>query len=265
MLIAVNGYRLYFESSGTGTPVVVLDAGLNYGVGLWRLVQPAVATFTHVCSYDRVGMGKSDPAPRPYSSSELADDLWALLANTGVEGPFVLVGHSFGGLTVRLFAHKHASVVVGMVLVDTPHPEHLVRWLDAFPPQGPEEHPEMTESRAEFTRIVQGIEDPPPGPGEVVLSTCLADARMTGPFGDLPLAIVSAGRPGKYPPDFPQDVAQRVDAFGREMQRDLTRLSTRSVYLIAEQSGHLVPQDQPRIVVEAIRQIVESARHQNAR
>lgn len=75
--------------------------------------------------------------------------------------------------------------------------------------------------------------------------------------------MVSAGRPGEYPPDFPKDIAHRVDAFGRELQRDLTGLSTRSVHLIAEKSGHMIPQDEPEIVVEAIRQIVETARNKD--
>jgi pimeloyl-ACP methyl ester carboxylesterase len=263
MLIDVNGYRLWFQSAGTGTPVVVLDAGLNAGAASWDLVQPAVATFTQVCSYDRIGMGKSDPAQRPYSSSELADDLWMLLANAGIAGPFIVVGHSFGGLTVRCFARKHPDVVVGMVLVDSPHPDHLVLWLDEFPPQAPDEHPEMTQSRAEFIQMLRDRDDLPPGPAGVALGRCLADTRAAGSFGDLPLVVVSAGRSGEYPADFPEELAARIYAFGHELQHDLIRLSTRSVQLIAERSGHLIPQDQPEIVVEAIRQVVEIARDED--
>ena len=102
-------------NDGLVSGIFVLDAGLGWGVDLWSLVQPAVASFTRVCSYDRVGM----------------------------------------------------------VLVDTPHPDHLLRWLVEFPPAGPDEHPEMTESRAEFTQIIQGTSVPPPGPGQVDLAACI--------------------------------------------------------------------------------------------
>lgn len=120
-LIDVGGYRLHLVRAGAGGPAVVLDAGLA-GFSLdWGLVTPAVATFTTVCAYDRAGYGWSDPGPLPRTSSRIASELHALLHRAGVEPPYVLVGHSFGGFNVRLFADYYPDEVAGMVLVDVSH------------------------------------------------------------------------------------------------------------------------------------------------
>jgi pimeloyl-ACP methyl ester carboxylesterase len=120
-LIDVVGYRLHINSTGEGTPAVVLDAGVCDCSLNWCLVQPEVAKFTRVCSYDRAGMGWSDAGPSPRTSEVIVRELHTLLTNAGIAGPYVLVGHSFGGYNVRLFAHDYPEEVVGLVLVDSAH------------------------------------------------------------------------------------------------------------------------------------------------
>ncbi len=121
-LIDVGGRRLHLHCTGTGSPVVVLEAG-NLSFSLqWAWVQPAVATFTRVCSYDRAGYGWSDPASWPPTAGRQADDLHDLLAVAGERAPYVLVGHSYGADVVRAFASRHADSVAGAVLVDPAHP-----------------------------------------------------------------------------------------------------------------------------------------------
>src|ERR1700691_2336881 len=116
--VDVGGYQLHINCTGEGTPVVVLDSGLGDSYVSWIKVQPQVAKFTQVCSYDRAGLGYSDNSPRRRTSKVMAEELHTLLHNAGVEPPYVLVGHSMGGYNVRLFTSLYRSEVVGMVLVD---------------------------------------------------------------------------------------------------------------------------------------------------
>lgn len=103
-LVSVGERRLWIACSGEGGPTVVMDAGVNSGSQVWKLVQPDIVAVTRVCVYDRAGLGRSDPIPRPRTSQEVVDDLHGLLTNAGVAAPYVLVAHSFGGLNVRLYA-----------------------------------------------------------------------------------------------------------------------------------------------------------------
>jgi pimeloyl-ACP methyl ester carboxylesterase len=121
-LVDIGGRRLHLYCAGTGSPVVVAEAGnLSFSMQ-WAWVQPTVASFTRVCSYDRAGYGWSDPAPWPPTAGRQAEDLFNLLTVAGERSAFVLVGHSYGAYVVRAFARSHADSVTGVVLVDPAHP-----------------------------------------------------------------------------------------------------------------------------------------------
>ncbi len=115
----VGTLSLHLVCLGDGSPTVVLDAGLGQDAKTWAPVQPDIARFTRVCAYDRAGMGTSSPAARPHTNRQMADELNSLLSAAKIPGPFVLVGHSMGGVNVRLFASKHPENVSAMVLVDS--------------------------------------------------------------------------------------------------------------------------------------------------
>jgi pimeloyl-ACP methyl ester carboxylesterase len=118
--VQVGGHAVYYDCTGTGSPTVVLDAGSPETSAAWRWVQPAIARVTRVCSYDRAGLGQSAPAPEgmPRSALTQARELHELLARAGVAGPYVVVGHSWGGLIAQVFAHTYPRVVAGAVLLD---------------------------------------------------------------------------------------------------------------------------------------------------
>src|SRR5947207_15639043 len=120
-LVDLGGYRLHLWCTGDGAPAVILDAGLGGTSAGWGFVQPEVARFTRVCSYDRAGMGYSDPGPSPRTARRIVHELAQLLDRAGISGPLVLVGASIGGLFVRVFASEHGERVVGLVLVDASH------------------------------------------------------------------------------------------------------------------------------------------------
>ncbi len=120
--VDVSGHKLFIACSGTGSPTVVLEGGLGQGSDYFALVAPAVATTTRVCAYDRAGHGRSEPATGPQDGVAIARDLHALLAASGNHGPYILAGHSSGGLYMRFFAASYSSEVAGVVLLDAQSP-----------------------------------------------------------------------------------------------------------------------------------------------
>jgi pimeloyl-ACP methyl ester carboxylesterase len=130
-LVDVGGYRLHLDCTGeatAGQPTVILET-LSGGISAyWGWVQPAVAQTTRVCSYDRAGRAWSDPSPHPLTLEQTVTDLHTLLTNAGVPGPYVLVGHSIGGIYVREFATRYPDEVAGLVLVDAAHPQQFERF-----------------------------------------------------------------------------------------------------------------------------------------
>jgi len=117
-LVAANGTRLNLYCMGSGSPTVVFESGWEDWAPSWSKVQPEVAKWTRACSYDRAGAGFSDPGPMPRTSVRIADELHRALHNAGAKGPYILVGHAFGGDIVRTFADRYMREVAGMVLVD---------------------------------------------------------------------------------------------------------------------------------------------------
>lgn len=126
-LVDVGGYGLHIYCTGTGTPTVVLDAAFPGTVSNWAWVQPEVTKTTRVCAYDRAGLGWSDRGPMPRDARQHAHELQALLAKGAIPGPYVLVGHSLGGLSVRMFADQYPDKVAGMVLIEATNPDSWKR------------------------------------------------------------------------------------------------------------------------------------------
>jgi pimeloyl-ACP methyl ester carboxylesterase len=118
-LVSANGTRLNFYCMGAGSPTVVFDSGWGDWAPIWALVQPRVAAWTRACSYDRAGAGFSDAGPMPRTSVRIADELHSALHNAGIEGPYVLVGSSFGGNNIRVFADRYMTEIAGLVFVES--------------------------------------------------------------------------------------------------------------------------------------------------
>ena len=119
-LVDVGGYRLHINCTGTGSPTVVIDAGLGDWSTTWGgYVQPEVAKTARVCTYDRAGMGWSEAGPLPRDAGQIAKELHTLLQNANIPGPYIMVGHSLGGLPVRVFVHDYASEIAGVVLIES--------------------------------------------------------------------------------------------------------------------------------------------------
>ncbi|MCI0901016.1 MAG: alpha/beta hydrolase, partial [Chloroflexi bacterium] len=202
-LVDVGGHRLNIRCSGEGNPTVILSSGLASGIHDWKPVEERVSAFTLVCSYDRSGLGESDAAEGVPTSQTAADNLHSLLAGAGITGPVVLVGHSYGGLVVQLFAAQHSEKTAGVVLVDSLHKDNLVSAAEILGDQ----------TMAVFMGAVRA------NPEGVDLAASLDQVRVSGNLGDLPLTVITAGRPN-LPPFIDEKIRGRLAGSWLDSQRD---------------------------------------------
>jgi pimeloyl-ACP methyl ester carboxylesterase len=276
-LVDVGGYKMHIDCTGEGSPTVILDSGLGDTYVSWRKVQPQIAKFTRVCSYDRAGIGYSDSSSQPRTSKVVAGELHALLQAAGIAPPYILVGHSMGGYNVRLYASLYRNEVAGMVLVDASHPDQDNR----LPPEL--KKMEGTSQReAEFLEYTMpfgvprliGICDDEPvqraaecnwhSAREVVAELkafpeSAAQTAASGSLGDMPLAVLSHD-PDKPSVELPAELAKPTSDAWVKMQEELTHLSTRGTQVIAKNSMHYIQIDRPDVVIGAIRGVVDQAR-----
>jgi pimeloyl-ACP methyl ester carboxylesterase len=260
MLVDVGGRRLYINCMGEGGPTVILEHGMATESGSWATVQQAVAVFTRVCAFDRAGRGKSDPAPTPRTSEDMVADLHTLLANAHVPGPYILAGNSLGGFNARIFAHKYPDEVVGLVLVDSMHADQFARIEKALPPETPQDPEDFKAFRQSFT---QDYKDPSKNPEGFDQLSSHEQGRAVTSLGELPMIVLAASEFRMRIPE-PRFGAYMQDIW-HELQRDLTRLSSNSKFVAVENSGHFIQIDQPQVVTDAIREVVEQVRDRAAR
>jgi pimeloyl-ACP methyl ester carboxylesterase len=262
-LVDIGGYRLHLWCAGDGAPAVILDTGLGGSTAGWGFVQPDVARFTRVCSYDRAGMGYSDPGPSPRTARRIATELAELLARSGISGPVVLVGASIAGFEVRVFASDHAERAAGLVLVDASHEDdaHEVPPMARFVPLL------STVGVLRLFGVSFGETDESLAPS-VRRYARATRFRAAGYWAAADEIIhvresaeeVRSSRRKLTIPVFVVTGARGADENWRRLQRDQASLSERGCVIVAPRSGHVVQTDQPEIVVDAIRTVVEIAR-----
>jgi pimeloyl-ACP methyl ester carboxylesterase len=276
-MVDVGGYSMHLYCTGEGgAPTVVMDSGLGGTVLDWQLVQPEVAKFARVCTYDRAGMGWSEPGAQPRTSQQIVEELHALLGNAGVQGPYVLVGHSFGGTNVQLYASQYPNEVAGMVLVDSATEDEMLvtlteelqgspGWNKFLATIGVTRLPYTLGGETdERTAISTHRKDNYERADELTSLEESFEQRRASPLslGDKPLIVLTAGA-FQIPPDagIPQE---QIDSFleaRSEFQADLPLHSQNSERIIAEDSGHDIHLEQPDLVIDAIRRVVEAARN----
>lgn len=285
-LIDIGGYQLHLYCQGSGGPTVILEAGGGQPGLDWALVQPELARQARVCTYDRAGLGWSDESPRPRTAAAMAEELHALLERAEVGGPYILVGHSLGGLIARQFALAHPQEVAGMVLVDSASEGQASRIPEPVRAiAGNTFVPRLAGAAADagLLALFPAIFSPPAQlPVELTgayraltissgraIATALAemaamDADPTprpATLGDIPLVVLRHGRPvlplqGAITPE----VSQQYEAIWAQMQEELAALSPQGRVVVAEGSGHGVQLDRPDLVIAAVQEVLRSAR-----
>ncbi len=295
-MVKIGPTSVHVRCDGRGAPAVVLIHGFGDYSFDWALVQPAVANETEVCAYDRPGQAWSDPGPQPRGLATSAKELHELLRAARIKGPYVLVGHSWGGLIARMFAHDYPREVAGMVLVEAAHEDEYL-WLNGKilrPRTTSAEdwnallHPNVPKSpmparAAPQRRVATKLNPPydklPPDAQKMRLWAMSLPWRMSGgdtddmradfvaihdtttqsdhPLGGIPLVVVSK-TPGI---DDDDDYTPEQRQWNRDLQDQLAALSTNSVHVIAPHSGHHVQLDEPDVVIDAIRRVVDTVRN----
>ena len=265
---------MYLECRGAGSPTVVLVSGLDAAADLWHRdeqpapkVFPKVAEFTRVCAYDRPGTphgaglpSRSDPVAQPIAPKGAVEDLHALLRAGHVPGPYVLVGHSYGGLVTRLFASTYPDEVSGMILVDVLSdglrdamtPEEWTIWkpANARLPEDIAEYPDL--ERTDYDVALDQIQDARPiRPMPLVV---LSADVLYGPT--LPALLEK----GEIPSDTPRDFGYVIDRANKVAQEKLAHLVPGAKHITKTHSGHNMMVDQPQLVTDAIRDVVDAVR-----
>jgi pimeloyl-ACP methyl ester carboxylesterase len=284
MMLTVGGHRLHGLVRGEGGPTVVFDAPVGSSSFGWALVQPDVAGFTETLAYDRAGYGWSDPGPRPRSSGQIVTELHELLRRSHVPTPYVLVGASFGGCNVRLYAFRYPEDVAGLVLVDPAHEDQFIRSPSAKPEALPLRLFQLA-SRLGLMRLadmpvdIAGMKVLPPdlqrtataigyrtsGVDAIFAETAAIDqsfrevrqARLSAgktPLGQRPLIVLTRD---ETPPA--GEEAEQYSIWVA-LHRDLAAESTQGRQVMVQKTGHFIAVDRPADVIAAIRDVVARAR-----
>jgi pimeloyl-ACP methyl ester carboxylesterase len=244
-LIDVGDYRLHVERYGQGTPPIVLEAGLCQRLESWGALPAELAEYSEVIAYDRSRLGFSGTGPPPRSSSRSVEDLRALLTNAGIEGPYILVGHSFGGLNVRLFASRYPDAVAGIVLIDASHEDQYSRFAALMPP----------EEREKYLRNEGGANCE-----RVDLIASGKEIATAGALPPVPFVVLSADPATSKEMWTPDRAATHM-----ELQRRLAGLIQNGRHIVVEHSDHFIHLDRPDVVTDAIRSVVQAARGTSSR
>ncbi len=276
-LIDIGSHQLHIFCLGSGGPTVVIDSGLG-GTSLeWITVQRTLARQVRVCSYDRAGYGWSEPGPLPRTSSRIVDELFALLKKANVRGPYVLVGHSFGGYTMQLFASRYPSETAGVVLVDSSHPEQFERFLAPpikanLAPSGrnrvmrlmpspplPANLPEEVKSRIQAFNL-RGETRAAMGHELLDFRLSAQQVREASVLPNVPLVVLTRGKRV-----WPQtERGQRMELLWSQLQDELASRAKQATHIVAQGSGHHVHLDQPLLVAASVQKVVDLARGSNA-
>ena len=265
-LVDLGGYRLHLDCAGTG-PTVVLEYGHQGAYTDWLRVRPQIADFARVCIYDRAGYGWSDSSPKARIPSIMADELHTLLHSAGEPPPYILVGHSFGGLNALMFAHKFPAEVRGIALVDASVPELMshLRWRDRV-------RLRLTQVAIPFGlprwRGWCGGSAPEEVRGMKQAITCRSslygkyyrewssfpesadETRGIAMIGSVPLIVIARD------PNIAKNTDREME--WNRLQRERVMLSSNSEFLVAEGSAHDVPMDRPDVIAAAVKKLVQT-------
>jgi pimeloyl-ACP methyl ester carboxylesterase len=290
-----SGRRLNIYCTGRGSPTVIFDSGLGDGTRVWGLIQPAIAKHARACSYDRAGLGFSDPPTRLSTSANAVDDLHRLLHDAHVKPPYVLVGHSLGGMNMKLYAETHLSEVAGLVFVDPSH-EDLGKGAWAIDPESQKTYaPYMQvlysclkakpESFVVGSELVQNCGPFPDAHySDAINAVELQRGKQHGrlqariseqdnvwftsadqvrtayrSLGAIPIIVLTHEAFSRGQTET-QEQRDEKNKLWIDLHDKIAAMSTRGKRLTVAKTGHYIQLDRPQVVVDSILEVLQSAR-----
>jgi pimeloyl-ACP methyl ester carboxylesterase len=244
--VDIGGRSLTIRCFGAGSPVVVLESAINVPWTVWKSIYTAMPRDVRVCMYDR--------STQSHTSQEYVTDLHALLAGAGLEGPYILVGDTFGGMNAILYASQYPKDVAGIVLENSEHPDEIARWLAALPPEASIDSPDLKALRNLFSSPQHNYHG-------VDFTASLEQVSAVKSLGDIPLIVLTPLPPADWG-DVPQDVQAELDQLTQAMQEELAGLSSHGRREFADSTYPGIHIKQPQLVIDAILELVKAARGQ---
>lgn len=240
----INGYKMFSKNFINGSPTVLFESGMGDSSEIWNDIQNKISLLTSTFSYDRAGIGKSDSTLIPRTCLDIVQDLSKLLTKVPVKPPFILVGHSFGGLVSRLFASIYPNLIVGMILVDAAPEYKEIAYEKVLPSKL------ISSNRKYYNDPMLNVEkiDKVQSYNQIDTNKCVFD---------FPLTVIIRGLQDNYDKDWPNQEILEVE---QKLQVDFKNLSTKSKIIIANNSGHYIQNDEPELIIEAIVEMVNKYR-----
>lgn len=277
----IGGVRTHFVKKGEGGPTVVFQSGLGGDYKIWEQIQDSVSKHTTTISYDRAGLMWSEDGKQTKTLGSITSELEQLLEKTNCPKPYIVVGHSLAGITLRPFVHDHQQDILAVIFADVSHPlqiknsseelkKYLVvpsKWLVSvlmetgiarlyfsykpFMTDLPLKHWMNKHVRDYFyksyqTFLQEAVDDDP----------MFEQAEVITSFGNIPLTVITGGYPNGADFLAEKSLATEYLTLHRQQQKDLLRLSSHSKQVIAHHSGHYVPLQDPEVVIDAVLEYV---------
>lgn len=235
MFIQINECKLYAKLVGEsiGKPTVIMDAGYGDFSKAWNKIIGDISRLSNVLIYDRAGLGKSETSSNPRTSREMVTELKELLIEAKINPPYILVGHSFGGVNMRMFATEYQNEVCGLVLVDSTPEDYSERFLPTMSQDFQQAYNKQFVYEGNYDEFMESLKQ-------------LKETRLKL---NIPLIVLSAGKKAHY--------SKESQELWNEMQREILEISSKGELVIAENSAHYIQNDEPQVVVSAIKKLID--------
>lgn len=277
-MVNIGDYNLHIYCRGEGSPAVIIDTGLGSAAIEWLPVLERLRHYSRTCIYDRAGYGWSDFGGLPRTSSRIANELYLLLSSADIPGPYVLIGHSFGGLNVQMFARRYPYLVAGLVLVDSSNAEQIGKLTGALDGVDEEQTYHHGFVVRDFVAHPEIPRDPPADDlaykSLVLMSRTVSRVTVANEYTHFKRSAMQVMTMATPPPTVPTVVLTRgvqqesraidwnsiTEHTWRRLQSELAYLQPRTAQLVAERSGHQIHVEQPDLIVDAAAMVIDFAR-----